>query len=73
MDEYSEVIWHVIIGFKKIGQNPKAIQSIKEEYDKLRSWPVWNEDGVREYWDVAAEAADNNPKIHFGRISITCA
>ena len=44
----------------------------KEQYDELRKRPVWNEDTVREYDEVAAEACDKNMEVHFGRISDIC-
>ena len=52
--------------------NPKAKASLDKEWDKLRSQGCWNENLVREWSDVAAEAKRKGITYHVGRIFDIC-
>ena len=53
--ELQELILSVVarlVSYKELNSNPDAAGSIQKEYNKLRSWPVWDEDAVGEMDDV---------------------
>ena len=58
--------------FKELASNQKAQSSVQTEYQKLRRWPVWNEDDVEEYQDVVDRYEAACLEVHFGRIFATC-
>ena len=49
-DPVAEGLIHVLVarvaGFREMKDDPKLRQSVVEEYNKLRSWPIWNEEAV---------------------------
>ena len=47
--------------------NPKAIEAIKLEFDKLRSRGVWDETRMTEWENVRRDAISKNIKVHVGR------
>jgi len=57
---------------KEVKTTPKAIKALDDEWKKLRTANVWDETGVRELRDVAAEAKRTNAKAHFGRLFQIC-
>ena len=46
---------------------PDAIQALKNERGRLWDKKVWDHDGVREWSEVAREAANQGREIHMGR------
>ena len=48
--------------------NPKAIEAIKLEFDKLRSRGVWDETRMTEWESVRRDAISKNMKVHVGRL-----
>ena len=61
-----------LVGFKEVEWNTEAQQSIKEEFDKLRSKPVWDENMVIEEEDLLQWANSTGTDIHIGRVFATC-
>ena len=61
-----------LVGFKEVGWKHEAQKSIKEEFDKLRSKPVWDEHFVIEEEDLLQWANDTGTDIHIGRVFATC-
>jgi hypothetical protein len=51
---------------------PAAQVALQKEWDKLRAAGCWDESGVREWADVAAEARKKNTKAHVGMIFDIC-
>ena len=51
---------------------PDAIQAMKKEWGRLWDKKVWDHDGVREWSDVAREAASQGKEIHMGRLFGLC-
>ena len=49
-----------------------ARASLDKEWSRLRKIDTWNEKGVREWSDVAAEARRTGTKVHVGRIFDIC-
>ena len=49
-----------------------ARASLEKEWGRLRKIDTWNEKGVREWFDVAAEARRSDTKVHVGRIFDIC-
>ena len=63
------------VGRKERTSNPRARESVQKEWDKLRragKCGCWDESGVREWADVAAEARRNKMKAHVGAIFDIC-
>ena len=56
----------------EVRTTPAAQQALQKEWDKLRAAGCWNESGVREWADVAAEARRKNAKAHVGMIFDIC-
>ncbi|MFM7858259.1 MAG: hypothetical protein ACKO96_41675, partial [Flammeovirgaceae bacterium] len=56
------------IGKREALANPAAKASLDKEWDKLRRQRCWNEEGVTEWSEVAAEAKRLGIKAHVGRI-----
>ena len=56
----------------EVRTTPAAQQALQKEWDKLRAAGCWNESGVRERADVAAEARRKNTKAHVGMIFDIC-
>ena len=61
-----------IVGFKGMRENEKARDSVKKEYDSLRSFPIWNESKIRELADVMDEARKTGRETRVGKISTIC-
>ena len=57
---------------KEVQSNPKALQAILEEGEKLLKQGVWDITSVRERRDVIQEATRLNKKVHFARIFPIC-
>ena len=57
---------------KEVQSNPKALQAILEEGEKLLKQGVWYITSVRERRDVIQEATRLNKKVHFARIFPIC-
>ena len=57
---------------KEIDETPKAQAALDEEWNRLKSIGTWNEDGVREWNEVAEEARQANKKIHVADIFEIC-
>ena len=53
-------------------RNPLAQAALLKEWDRLRVSKCWNEQGVREWADVAAEARAAGTTHHVGRIFEIC-
>ena len=51
---------------------PAAQVALQKEWDKLRAAGCWDESGVREWADVAAETRKKNTKAHVGMIFDIC-
>ena len=51
---------------------PDAIQALKKEWGRLWDKKVWDHDGVREWSEVAREAASQGHEIHMGRLFGLC-
>ena len=51
---------------------PDAVQAMKKEWGRLWDKKVWDHDGVREWSDVAREAANQGKEIHMGRLFGIC-
>ena len=51
---------------------PDAVQAMKKEWGRLWEKKVWDHDGVREWSDVAREAAQQGREIHMGRLFGLC-
>ncbi len=48
--------------------DPKAKAALDKEWDRFRSLNTWDENGVREWSEVAAEARRSGKKTHMGRV-----
>ena len=57
---------------KEVQGNPKALQAILEEGEKLLKQGVWDITSVRERRDVINEATWLNKKVHFARVFPIC-
>ena len=57
---------------KEITNNPKALQAILEEGEKLLKQGVWDATSVKEKRDVINDALKLGKKVHFARISPIC-
>ena len=57
---------------KEVNANPKALQAILEEGDKLLKQGVWDLSTVRERADVVRDAKRRGTKVHFARIFPIC-
>ena len=53
-----------LFGFQEVGWNQEAQKSIKEEFGKLRSKPVWDEELVIEEDDLLQWANDTGRHPH---------
>ena len=51
---------------------PAAVKALKAEWGRLWDKRVWDHDGVREWSDVACEAASQGKEIHMGRLFGLC-
>ena len=51
---------------------PAAVKALKTEWGRLWDKKVWDHDGVREWSDVAREAASQGKEIHMGRLFGLC-
>ena len=60
------------VGKAEIQRESLAPQFLLKKWDKLRAAKVWDEGGVREWAEVAAEARRTNTKTHVGRIFEIC-
>jgi hypothetical protein len=52
--------------------SPEAQAALRKEWDRLRAIDCWNEKGVREWSDVAAEARAAGKTVHHGRLAALC-
>ena len=52
--------------------NPKAMDAVHDEANKLVGAGTWDLSSVREYDDVKAEAQRTNSKTHFGNLMTIC-
>ena len=57
---------------KGVNNNPKALQAILEEGEKLLKQDVWDIITARERRDVIKDAVRLNKKVRFARIFPTC-
>ena len=51
---------------------PDAVKAMNKEWKRLWDKKVWDHDGVREWSDVAREAASQGKEIHMGRLFGIC-
>ena len=51
---------------------PGAVKALKTEWGRLWEKKVWDHDGVREWANVAREAASQGKEIHMGRLFGLC-
>ena len=58
------------VGRKELLQSKGAQASMKAEWDRLRSKVFWDENIVREWYDVAKEAQDAGVEVNFGYICL---
>ena len=56
----------------EIKANPKAVDAMRLEYNKLENKKVWLEETVREWSRVAREAKRNGTKVHVGMVFGIC-
>ena len=61
-----------LVSKKERLENPDARASLAKEWNRLRKINTWNEDLVREWSDVAADARQSGTKVHVGRIFDIC-
>merc|ERR1712015_382711 len=52
--------------------NPKAMQAVHEEADKLVGAGTWDLESVVEYDDLRAQARRSGQKTHFGNLMTIC-
>ena len=57
---------------KEMLHTPAAMKAMDDEWSKLSKQVVWDLTAVGEQDDVAAQARNNNIKVHFGCIFGIC-
>ena len=53
---------------KQVHADPAATASINKEWKRLRDRKAWEENTVREWSDVAADARRTNEEVHMGML-----
>ena len=60
------------VGKAEIARTPKARESLRIEWDRLRTEAVWDDSSVREWSDIAREARDAGTEVHLGYLFALC-
>ncbi len=60
------------VGKAEVRENPKALQALLLEWEKLRKVNTWDESGVKEWKEVSEEARRKGETVHVGLIFELC-
>ena len=60
------------VGRKEIGEQPKAQEAMRKEWDRLRAKKVWDESWIREWNDVAREASQKGKEVNLAYLFGIC-